>query len=228
MSDERGSIGIGAMIVFIALILVAAIASTIIIRTVEDLSAKSSGIIDDRMNSKISIESIHIFLYNPCWQSSSVTEDGCNPWGHHELIMFFTVDGDHDLKPSEVYYTVSCEETRTVISPYRSDSFDGTVKGQDSIPSINEGYRSTPFNEGYAVYAENYLDNDARATLLEPGVDYAIMLALYDNKNNFGIDNEGCRISLDYDINLVIYVEGGMETYALLSCGSTIRGEMCY
>ena len=35
--DESGSIGIGAMIVFIALILVAAVASTIIIKTAEEL-----------------------------------------------------------------------------------------------------------------------------------------------------------------------------------------------
>ena len=34
---EAGSIGIGAMIVFIALILVAAVASTIIIKTAEEL-----------------------------------------------------------------------------------------------------------------------------------------------------------------------------------------------
>ena len=34
---EEGSIGIGAMIVFIALILVAAVASTIIIKTAEEL-----------------------------------------------------------------------------------------------------------------------------------------------------------------------------------------------
>ncbi|MBJ29787.1 MAG: flagellin, partial [Euryarchaeota archaeon] len=34
---EEGSIGIGAMIVFIALILVAAVASTIIITTAEEL-----------------------------------------------------------------------------------------------------------------------------------------------------------------------------------------------
>ena len=35
---DEGSIGIGAMIVFIALILVAAVASTIIIKTAEELS----------------------------------------------------------------------------------------------------------------------------------------------------------------------------------------------
>ena len=38
MGDDSASIGIGAMIVFIALILVAAVASTIIIKSVEDLS----------------------------------------------------------------------------------------------------------------------------------------------------------------------------------------------
>ena len=37
MNDDRASIGIGAMIVFIALILVAAVASTIIIKTAEEL-----------------------------------------------------------------------------------------------------------------------------------------------------------------------------------------------
>ena len=37
MRRDSGSIGIGAMIVFIALILVAAVASTIIIKAIEDL-----------------------------------------------------------------------------------------------------------------------------------------------------------------------------------------------
>ena len=229
MGGERGSIGIGAMIVFIALILVAAIASTIIIRSVEELSVQSSGLIDDRMNSKISVEFIQIFLYEPCWQSDTDAEEDCpgSPWGHHELIMYFTVDGDQDLKDSQVHYTVFCEETRTVISPIRSESFAGSSTW-DSRASTNGGWPGIPFNRGFAVYADSFMDTDARATTLEPGVNYALMLDLYDNKNNFGNENEGCRISLDYDINLVLYVEGGMETYVSISCGSTMIGEECY
>ena len=44
---EEGSIGIGAMIVFIALILVAAVASTIIITTAEELQQRAEKTADD-------------------------------------------------------------------------------------------------------------------------------------------------------------------------------------
>ncbi len=45
--SEEGSIGIGAMIVFIALILVAAVASTIIIKTAEELQQRAEKTADD-------------------------------------------------------------------------------------------------------------------------------------------------------------------------------------
>jgi len=47
---ESGSIGIGAMIVFIALILVAAVASTIIISTIEDLQQDNEDTSSDAIN----------------------------------------------------------------------------------------------------------------------------------------------------------------------------------
>jgi len=47
MNDDRASIGIGAMIVFIALILVAAVASTIIIKTAEELQQRAEATGDD-------------------------------------------------------------------------------------------------------------------------------------------------------------------------------------
>ena len=50
MRDTNGSIGIGAMIVFIALILVAAVASTIIIKTIEDLQQNGENTASDSRN----------------------------------------------------------------------------------------------------------------------------------------------------------------------------------
>ena len=45
--NDLGAIGIGAMIIFIALILVAAVASTIIIKTAEELQQRAQKTGDD-------------------------------------------------------------------------------------------------------------------------------------------------------------------------------------
>ena len=56
--NESGSIGIGAMIVFIALILVAAVASTIIIKTAEELQQNAEQTSSDtrqQISGKVSV-----------------------------------------------------------------------------------------------------------------------------------------------------------------------------
>ena len=61
--DEEGSIGIGAMIVFIALILVAAVASTIIIKTAEELQQNAENTSSDtrqQISGKVSITDIYV------------------------------------------------------------------------------------------------------------------------------------------------------------------------
>ena len=61
--DERGSIGIGAMIVFIALILVAAVASTVIIKTAEELQDRAEKTGDDtrdQISGKLIVTDVYI------------------------------------------------------------------------------------------------------------------------------------------------------------------------
>ena len=60
MNDDRASIGIGAMIVFIALILVAAVASTIIIKTAEELQQRAEATGDDTRDEISGLSLIHI------------------------------------------------------------------------------------------------------------------------------------------------------------------------
>ena len=61
--EDEGSIGIGAMIVFIALILVAAVASTIIIKTAEELQQNAENTSSDtrqQISGKVSISDIYV------------------------------------------------------------------------------------------------------------------------------------------------------------------------
>ena len=61
--EEEGSIGIGAMIVFIALILVAAVASTIIIKTAEELQQNAENTSSDtrqQISGKVSITDVYV------------------------------------------------------------------------------------------------------------------------------------------------------------------------
>jgi hypothetical protein len=61
--ETDGSIGIGAMIVFIALILVAAVASTIIIKTAEELQQNAENTSSDtrqQISGKVSIADVYV------------------------------------------------------------------------------------------------------------------------------------------------------------------------
>tara|TARA_B100000073_G_scaffold52413_1_gene38634 strand:- start:123 stop:857 length:735 start_codon:yes stop_codon:yes gene_type:complete len=236
MQQDSGSIGIGAMIVFIALILVAAVASTVIIRSAEDLSVKTEQSRDDRAFSKVEIADIQIFNYEPCWQLSVASEDDCidgsNPHqaGHYELVMMFSVSGEQDLVSSEVHYQVSCSETKTsFLIPSRTASF-GDSQTWDSLSSQDSGLHASAFNRGSVVLPGETMDNAANAIeTLEPNVPYSVMIDLYDNQNSFDeSDDEGCRISRDFTIQLTVFVEGGMDTFAIIDCDNYLLGTSCY
>lgn len=222
------------MIVFIALIIVAAVASTIIIRSVEDLSDTSENSRDDRQFSKIDIRDIQVFVYEPCWVASHSDELQCgggNPHqgGHHELVMQFSLSGSLDIPANQVHYQVSCLETRSILMPIRTITF-GNSQSWDSITSTDGGWAGAPFNRGGVVLPEETQDTTAAAVqTLQPGVDYVVMIDLLDNQNTPGeADDEGCRITREYSIELTILVEGGIDTFVILECEKYTRGTSCY
>lgn len=235
MGRDFGSIGIGAMIVFIALILVAAIASTIIISSVEDLSDKSEQSNDDRQFSKVEISDILLFNYEPCWVDSHTDAETCpvgNPRdrGHYELAMYFSISGDVELQASEIHYQISCRETLPTLNfPFRTVTF-GTPSTWDSTTSTEGGYPSAPFNRQAVVLPGEEFDNFANSIdTLEAGVSYAVMIDLFDNQNTAGRDDdEGCRITTDFTIELTIMVEGGYDTFAIIDCENFQLGMSCY
>ena len=235
VSDSSGSIGIGAMIVFIALILVAAVASTVIIRSAEDLSVNTDQSRDDRQFSKVEISDVQIFNYEPCWVDSHPDPETCpvshpRDKGHYELVMYFSILGDVELQASEIHYQISCGgEDLPILSNYRTVTF-GTKTTWNSNSANDQGYTGARFNNQDVVLPGEEKDNAAAAIeILEPGTTYAVMIDLFDNQNTAtNDDDEGCRISLDFTIDLVVLVEGGIDTYAILDCDSYLLGTSCY
>ena len=99
MNDDWGSIGIGAMIVFIALILVAAVASAVIIQTGEKLqqNAQQSGSdTQQEISGKISIITVWV---------------GDQTAGVEEITMVFELaPGSEPITNTDVHWSVICDD----------------------------------------------------------------------------------------------------------------------
>ena len=102
-NQDEGSIGIGAMIVFIALILVAAVASTIIIKTAEELQQNAESTSDDtrkEISGKISIINMIV--------------NGSDGTDIDSVIVTAKVaSGSTDVLVNNIDFMVSCGDTTT-------------------------------------------------------------------------------------------------------------------
>ena len=99
-SDDLGSIGIGAMIVFIALILVAAVASAVIIQTGEKLQQNAQQTGSDtqqEISGKISI--ITAWVGDQTVNAEEIT------------IVFELAPGSEPMANTDVFSTVICDDT---------------------------------------------------------------------------------------------------------------------
>ena len=97
--DNTAAIGIGAMIVFIALILVAAVAAAVIIQTAEKLQQNAQSAGDDtqeQMSTKV------VLLSTVIWDDTAASE-----------TLFSTFElaaGSNPVVPGDVSFTVVCDD----------------------------------------------------------------------------------------------------------------------
>ena len=111
-SDNLAAIGIGAMIVFIALILVAAVAAAVIIQTAEKLqqNAQNTGAETTNMlSSKVMVLSIMVTG---------------NPDTPDLYITFELAPGSADISPLDIDYSIVCEDT-SVFGTFGNAGFVG-------------------------------------------------------------------------------------------------------
>ncbi len=220
--DNLGSIGIGAMIVFIALILVAAVASAVIIQTGEKLqqNAQQTGSDTQReIAGKISIKSVLI----------NGTDDA--------MMYFESSPGSDTLDPSDIAWQVACTNDNAGTPGYQfvADVFgDGNAANDDNFNYAYHEADMGPIDtsgdgdfgdvcDGAGACTElpempnnNNNGDDASVEAMEilPGENYVIMLDF-----NGGGATDDCAIgdlSINDEITLWIHVEGGGSTYETL------------
>ena len=106
---EEGSIGIGAMIVFIALILVAAVASTIIIKTAEELQQNAENTSSDtrqQISGKVSVADVYVkTTADPLAEGAGDTDIATM-----EVIARIS-SGSLNVQQGDISYYISCKVT---------------------------------------------------------------------------------------------------------------------
>ena len=224
--SESGSIGIGAMIVFIALILVAAVASTIIIKTAEELQQNAENTSSDtrqQISGKVSISDVYVTT-----TQESLDKDGSNDaTGTATDVKTMTViarvsSGSLNVQEGDITWYVSCilqyttqddaaktGETFAVVDTAEADSLE--LDGTD----ITDGTEITAGTTFRFVI-----------TLSESDTDDDDMVDDDDFIVGAAAETPGCdaESGVGQELALRIVVDGGGETLATLKIESLTAG----
>jgi len=225
---DSGSIGIGAMIVFIALILVAAVASTIIIKTAEELQQNAENTSQDtrdQISGKISISDIYV---------KQTHESMGGVTGTHDNVDIFDViarvsSGSLNVKEGSISYYVTCSVEYTVPGTTYAVVDYGAVDARDlsEVTAGGEGHGTDlTFNTGDEIAAGTTFHFQIDLTTSNPAVDAVI------DADDFGASDSstappGCDTfaGVGEELGLRIVVEGGGETLATLKIDSISLGK---
>ena len=242
MNDDWGSIGIGAMIVFIALILVAAVASAVIIQTGEKLqqNAQQTGSdTQEEIGGKISIITMWVGQQSDCDADADVAlADPCI------TLVYELAAGSEPMLESQVVWTISCTDNAgtgldTVYGTFDGDitgagagnlangdgTVDTTLMNLDSVNVDGTAKNDDQNGAGAGVGATGMFDDDT----LQPGQVYMIALKTSADVNDRNTANNAvtgeCDPVLNEQHTLTIQVAGGGSTYEKLSYTSVTEGE---
>ena len=214
-NQEEGSIGIGAMIVFIALILVAAVASTIIIKTAEELQQNAESTSDDtrkEISGKISIINMIV--------------NGSDGTDINSVIVTAKVaSGSTDVLVNNIDFMVSCGDTTDF------GIVTGNLGTESPWGQIIAGTAGTNVATGAATWSEPNAETLAGAAFtasqeLTAGTVFKFDIDL--DRNYLGTAGAGPCATLSgvgETLQLKMIVDGGGTTISELAIDSVVSGK---
>jgi archaellin len=210
---DEGSIGIGAMIVFIALILVAAVASTIIIKTAEELQQNAENTSSDtrqQIPGKVSIADVYVKTVADSLGAGAGDTDVATM----EVIARIS-SGSLNVQEGDISYYVSCKVS------YSDGS--ATFATVDSGTANSLELDGTDITTGTEITAGTTFkfEIDLAATNVEDG-DAVITAADFATSTPPGCDAEA---GAGEELELRVVVDGGGETLANLKIESITLGK---
>jgi flagellin FlaB len=210
--DESGSIGIGAMIVFIALILVAAVASTIIIKTAEELQQNAESTSDDtrkQISGKVSI--LDVFVKTTADPLTTAT--GNTDVATMDVIARIA-SGSIGVAQGDISYYISCKVTYTGATT--------TYAVIDSGPATAVELDDTAIASGVEIGAGSTFKFTITLTATDASADGTDVSDL-----DFAAGLEpGCdaEAGVGQTLDMRIVVDGGGETLSTLEIDSLVLG----
>ena len=211
---EEGSIGIGAMIVFIALILVAAVASTIIIKTAEELqqnAENTSSDTRDQISGKVSVADVYITTVADPLTTGSNTDVATM------TVIARVSSGSLNVQEGDITWYISCKVTTDA---------DGTFSTIDTAEADSLELDGTDIADGTEITAGTTFKFVIDLTPTDTDSSNTITSADFTAPDTVG-DSPGCdaEAGVSSSLELRVVVDGGGETLATLKIESLTLGK---